>query len=215
VQGVSHIQTSEDDDGRVVRDLLESIGRDGAQTQRHLAKELGVALGLVNAYLKRCVGKGLVKVQQAPARRYAYYLTPKGFAEKSRLTISYLAHSMNFFRMAKADCIALFEEARRRDFTQVALVGRSDLAEICIICGMESGIKVVAIVDASPGPDRFVGVPVVGSLEALDARIDAVVITDLLETRQKLERAMTRFGAGRVLVPDLLGLYPSGKDTGE
>lgn len=209
---MSNTQTSEDDDGRVVRDLLESIGRDGAQTQRHRAKELGVALGLVNAYLKRCVGKGLVKVQQAPARRYAYYLTPKGFAEKSRLTISYLAHSMNFFRIAKADCIALFEEARRRDFKQVALVGRSDLAEICIICGMESGIKVAAIVDASPGSDMFVGIPVVGSLEALDPQIDAVIITDLLETRQKLERAVTFLGADRVLVPDLLGLYPSGKD---
>ena len=55
-------------------------------TQRSLASELGIALGLTNAYLKRCVRKGWVKINQAPANRYAYYLTPRGFAEKSRLT---------------------------------------------------------------------------------------------------------------------------------
>ena len=64
--------------------LLEFVERNGAQSQRHIAAELGIALGLVNAYLKRCVKKGLIKVSSAPARQYAYYLTPQGFAEKSR-----------------------------------------------------------------------------------------------------------------------------------
>ena len=49
--------------------LLESVDRDGGQSQRARASEFGVALGLVNAYLKRCVRKGLVKVKEAPARR--------------------------------------------------------------------------------------------------------------------------------------------------
>ena len=77
---------NEEHDDRIVLSLLNSVD-DGAQSQRRIAEELGIALGLVNAYLKRCVKKGLVKVSQAPARRYAYYLTPQGFAEKSRLTV--------------------------------------------------------------------------------------------------------------------------------
>ena len=96
-----------DENARIVLGLLESVGRDGGQSQRRLAAELGIALGLVNAYLKRCIGKGLVKVRSAPTRRYAYYLTPKGFAEKSRLTVSYLTNSLSFFRLARADCAAL------------------------------------------------------------------------------------------------------------
>src|SRR5216117_514816 len=92
---------------RIMLDLLESVERDGGQSQRRLASELGIALGLVNAYLKRCVKKGLLKVNQAPARRYVYYLTPQGFAEKSRLTVEYLSYSFRFFRQAKADCAAL------------------------------------------------------------------------------------------------------------
>src|SRR6266436_1953014 len=134
---------------RIVLGLLEYVGRGGEQSQRRLASELGVALGLANAYLKRCVKKGLVKVRQAPARRYAYYLTPKGFAEKSRLTMDYLTYSMGFFRVAKKDCGLLFEQARHRGFKRLALVGKSDLAEICIICGLESGIEVAVLVDPS------------------------------------------------------------------
>ena len=72
---------------RIMLGLLESVERNGEQTQRHLASELGIALGLVNAYLKRCVKRGLLKLGEAPARRYAYYLTPHGFAVKSRLTV--------------------------------------------------------------------------------------------------------------------------------
>jgi len=206
---VSDVQTSNDGDNRVVRDLLESIGRDGAQTQRHLAQELGIALGLVNAYLKRCIGKGFIKVQQAPARRYAYYLTPKGFAEKSRLTANYLAYSMSFFRLAKNDCVALFDEARLRGFKRLALVGKSDLAEICIICGLESGIEVALVVDPSASATRFVSVPVVGSFDGMEAQIDAVVITDMLTTKLSFERAIAHFGSERVLLPDLLRVGPA------
>ena len=95
---------TEHENERIVLGLLSSVETDGARSQRRMAAELGIALGLVNAYLKRCVKKGLVKVNDAPARRYAYYLTPQGFAEKSRLTVQYLSDSFSFFRKAKGDC---------------------------------------------------------------------------------------------------------------
>ena len=69
-------------------EILEKIEKDDNLTQRHLADSLGVALGLANSYMKRCVRKGLVKVHQAPANRFLYCLTPKGFAEKSRFHLS-------------------------------------------------------------------------------------------------------------------------------
>src|SRR5712671_2092701 len=103
-------------DERIVLGLLESVERDGAQSQRKLASELGIALGLVNAYLKRCVKKGLLKVSEAPARRYAYYLTPQGFAEKARLTVQYLSNSFSFFRLAKSDCARVFAAAKVNGF---------------------------------------------------------------------------------------------------
>jgi len=98
----------------IVLSVLTSIERDSAITQRKLATELGIALGLANAYLRRCVRKGLVKMRQVPINRYAYYLTPQGLAEKSRLTAEYLAVSLDFFRRARTDCAALLRQCEAR-----------------------------------------------------------------------------------------------------
>src|SRR5579872_4632175 len=103
---------------QILLGLLESVERDGAQSQRRLAGELGIALGLVNAYIKRCINKGLLKVNQVPAGRYAYYLTPHGFAEKSRLTVEYLSYSFSFFRHAREDCAAVLRAAHARGFNR-------------------------------------------------------------------------------------------------
>lgn len=193
-------------DSGIVLELLKSVEQDGGQSQRRLAAELGIALGLVNAYLKRCVSKGLVKVQNVPARRYAYYLTPQGFAEKSRLTVDYLTSSFSFFREAKADCLAMFETGRGLGLKSVVLVGRSDLAEIAVICGIESQIEIVALVDPKSAPGQFLGVPVAASFDEVAKRFDAVVITDLEDSYVSWERARALFGEGRVFVPRLLGV---------
>src|SRR5579862_5530605 len=108
---------------RIVLGLLESVERGGEQSQRRLASELGIALGLVNGYLRRCITKGLVKVAHAPARRYAYYLTPQGFAEKSRLTIAFLSDSFSLFRRARSDYAEIMRVARARGFSRFALAG--------------------------------------------------------------------------------------------
>jgi DNA-binding MarR family transcriptional regulator len=193
-------------DSEIVLGLLKSVEEDGGRSQRRLAAELGIALGLVNAYLKRCVNKGLVKVQNVPARRYAYYLTPQGFAEKSRLTVDYLTSSFGFFRQAKADCLVMFEAGRLLGFNSVVLVGRSDLAEIAVICGIESQIEIVALVDPKSAPGHFLGVPVAASFDAVTKTFDAVVITDLEDAYGSWERARAKFGEARVLIPRLLGV---------
>src|SRR5882757_2790655 len=120
-------KTVEAEKTRSMLGLLESVERGGAH-------------GLVNAYLKRCITKGLVKVSGAPARRYAYYLTPHGFAEKSRLTVEYLSESFSFFRLAKADCTQVFDAAKASGFSRLVLAGKSDLAEIAILCAVDAAV---------------------------------------------------------------------------
>jgi DNA-binding MarR family transcriptional regulator len=199
-------RSDESDNARIVLGLLESVERDGAQSQRKLASDLGIALGLVNAYLKRCVKKGLLKIGQTPPRRYAYYLTPHGFAEKSRLTIEYLSYSFSFFRRAREDCASVLKVAHTCGWTRVALAGVSDLAEIATICALEQGITIVAVVDATSTNDRFVGTPVVKSIAAVPGGFDALVVTDLQATRESVQALADQLEAGRVLVPALLGI---------
>ena len=199
-------RNDEPENARIVLGLLESVERDGAQSQRKLASDLGIALGLVNAYLKRCVKKGLLKIGQAPPRRYAYYLTPSGFAEKSRLTVEYLSSSFSFFRRARQDCSAVLTIAHSHGWNRVALFGVSDLAEIATICALEQGIAIVAVVDAKSNNDRFVGTPIVPSLVAVPGGFDALLVTDLEATRKSVAAVIGELGADRVLVPALLGI---------
>jgi DNA-binding MarR family transcriptional regulator len=189
---------------RIMLGLLDAVEQNRAQSQRLLASELGIALGLVNAYLKRCIKKGLVKVRTAPARRYAYYLTPQGFAEKSRLTVEYLSYSFGFFRQAKTDCSELFRAAKARGVGRVLLVGQSDLAEIASLCAIEQAISIVGLVQANASQSQFVGLPVFTNFDAVSEPFDSVLITDVSNARKTCEAAVARFGIDRVLVPELL-----------
>lgn len=198
---------------RIVLGLLNSVGQ-GATSQRRIAAELGVALGLVNAYFKRCVTKGLVKVSEAPARRYAYYLTPHGFSEKARLTVEYFSSSFSFFRQAKADCALIFEAAKARNFRNLVLFGESDLAEIAILSAVESGASILAVVDEHSALQSFAGRPVVSRFSEVSGRFDAVVVTGLSSASELYAQAVQSYGAHRVFAPALLRLGAFQKGDG-
>ena len=55
----------------LVRQILDEIDRNPSISQRQLSDNLGVSIGIVNWHMKRCVTKGLVKLQTAPVRRSA------------------------------------------------------------------------------------------------------------------------------------------------
>jgi DNA-binding MarR family transcriptional regulator len=184
----------------IVLGMLGAVERDPALTQRSVASELGIALGLANTYLKRCVRKGLIKVSQAPARRYTYYLTPQGFAEKSRLTASYLAHSFSFFRRARQQCSELFAAASSRGHCRIALIGKSDLAEIAGLVARENPeIDIVGTIAASEDWKRLAA-----SVKALAPPADAVLIAALEKPSEVYAAACKVMGADRVYAPTLL-----------
>src|SRR3990172_738913 len=86
-------------------EVLTVIGEADSLTQRALAQRLGVALGLTNLYLKRLAHKGFIKVVEFPRkpkarRRLRYLLTPRGLAEKTRLTYQYMDRSLALYRLA-------------------------------------------------------------------------------------------------------------------
>ncbi|WP_459630726.1 winged helix-turn-helix transcriptional regulator [Alsobacter sp. R-9] len=184
--------------------VLEAVETGRLRSQRHLAAELGIALGLANAYVKRCVRKGLMKVSEIPARRYSYYLTPQGFAEKSRLAAEYLSYSFSFFRQARTDCAELFGTARARGWSRVVLVGRSEVAEVAALCAIDAEVTIVAVVDPAADTPRFLGVPVVDTVGGLSDRADGAVVCSIRETAARIADTEAEFGRNRVLVPNLL-----------
>jgi len=197
--------TSSSDETEITLGLLSAVEENSAVTQRSVAQELGIALGLANAYLKRCVKKGLIKVQQIPPNRYAYYVTPKGFAEKTRLTGEYLSSSFTFFRRARGQCEAIFESCAERDWRRIALLGVGDLAEIATLCARDYGIELIGIVSAAHTDGRFAGLPVAKSLDAL-GRFDAVLVTEMQTPQAAVDALEGKIAPERILAPALLRL---------
>ncbi|BAU48613.1 transcriptional regulator, MarR family protein [Sulfurifustis variabilis] len=196
--------TPQRDEERVL-ELLQAVERRSDVTQRHLARQMGVALGLANSYLKRCIRKGLIKISEAPANRYLYYLTPKGFSEKSRLTAKYLAASFAFYRSAGESCARALKECEARGQQRVLLCGVSDLAEVAALRALEMDIDIVGVFDPRTERRRFLGKPVWRNLsEALP--FDVCLLTDTQADRGVYEQLLQTFGNNGVKVPDILRL---------
>lgn len=187
--------------------LLGAIDRDGNTSQRSIARELDVALGLVNAYIKRCAKKGYIKVRQVPAHRYAYYLTPQGLAEKSRLTAEFLAYSLSYFRDARLSCaLALDTATAERGWKSIALVGAGELAEIAMLCAYEKGIAVKAVVDPIWAGEKFVGAPLVRGAADVALSVDGFLVTAMKDQQAVYDELSGTYGAGRIAAPAILGV---------
>ncbi len=190
-------------------EILEAIEARSDVTQRHLARRTGIALGLANSYLKRCVRKGLVKIHQAPANRYLYYLTPKGFAEKSRLTARYLSVSFAFYRKAGDSCRDAFQRCEKHGWKRVVLCGVSDLAEIASLRALEHDIEIAGIYDPKHAQERFLGREVVAALDVCE-QFDVCLLTDLSNPQATYADIVDQASKERIMVPEILGLTPNG-----
>ena len=184
--------------------LLKAVHENEALTQRLAAKQVGVALGLVNTYLKRCIKKGFVKVISAPRSRYSYYLTPQGFAEKSRLTAEYLSVSFNLFRDTRVQYTKLFKLCDNNNWRKVAFAGVGDLTEIAIMCADRQMIHLIACIDSAFGLANFHELPVHRDASSFNG--DAIIITDLIDPQGTYDSLSEQFREERILFPNMLNV---------
>jgi DNA-binding MarR family transcriptional regulator len=199
---------------KLTLELLNAIDQRSDISQRHLARQMGIALGLTNSYLKRCARKGFVKVSEAPANRFFYYLTPKGFSEKARLTGHYLADSLTFYRRAGESCTAIFELCKKDNVERILLCGVSELAEIALIRAIEAEIEISGIYDPKSSLEQLFSKPVWTDLAVADA-YDVCVLTDLNFPYEFYTSLVNDMGKGRVLIPDVLGITDKSKKASE
>ena len=199
----------------LIRQILVEIDRNPSVSQRQLSTNLGVSIGIVNWHMKRFVRKGLVKLHKAPVRRYLYYLTPDGFAEKARLTAEYLKSSFNIFQLGRQQYEALFGLCEANHWGDVLLLGNSELVELaCIALTRIERVKARAILDPRSSARSRGELPVHPSAEdALrefpNGRVDVLVGTHYeLRIPERYDLEAIRYGIGldpsRILIPALL-----------
>jgi DNA-binding MarR family transcriptional regulator len=172
--------------------LLDEISRDNKVTQRTLSKRLGLALGLVNSYIKNLAAKGYISVTNAPPRRYAYFLTPKGFFEKSRLAYRHLHNFTNLYRFARQDFQRLFRNLYEKGIRSIVFCGVDEITEIAYLSLQEVDIGLTAVVDVTDSRRRFFEHNIEAIDNLKDKEFDMVVITSFSSGDKLKEELLKR-----------------------
>ncbi len=167
--------------------LLEHLDENPQISQRALSTQVGIAFGLVNTYLKRSVEKGWIRVKNISPKRYAYFVTPQGMAEKTRMVKDYMSHSLTLFRESRAQAEIFFTKAQQLNYKKIAIVGEGDLAEI---------IQLVA--QAYPFDIHLI------SKESAFKNYDAIFIADLHDPQTIYDSAVKALTAQRVFALEVL-----------
>jgi DNA-binding MarR family transcriptional regulator len=188
--------TREKTEQKVMVHLLSKIERNPSFTQRGLARDLGIALGLMNQYLKRCVAKGWVRASQVSPRRICYFLTPEGFKEKSHMVKDYLSRSMVFFRDAREQCEEAFIVCKDQGLFKIALVGTGDLAEIAKLVSMKTRLD-AEIIDHHADLTKY----------------DAFLITDIMDPQGTYDALKEKVNGQNLLTLELLHISKTSCNT--
>jgi DNA-binding MarR family transcriptional regulator len=161
-------------------EILTAIGEGTPLSQRALAERLGIALGLVNLYLRRLSRKGYVKIAQfgrkpSARKRLRYLLTPKGLSEKSRLTYEHMAYALRLYQRARQTLRESLSLLPGNGARRVGLCGVGEAAELAYLTLRELGLEPVGVFARPPG-GQFLGFSVQPLADLAAADLDVVVL---------------------------------------
>ncbi len=172
--------------------ILEEIEKDKTPSQRYLAGKLNISLGLVNSFIKRLAQKGLFKIKNIPKNRVKYILTPKGAAEKTRLTYKYIQYSFQFYKSAREKLRNLFYDLKKNGNKKIVFYGAGDLAEIAFISLQEVPIELVAVVDDNKAGEIFMDFVITDSDYLSTIYFDKIIITIIDDTENILNNILKK-----------------------
>lgn len=156
--------------------LLEEINRESNLTQRTLSNRLNIALGLVNAYIKRLVNKGYIKITKGPMNRVKYAITPKGFAHRVALTYNFMENSINYFKDARSRIDRVYEQMIEDGVRSVLIWGDGEIAELSYISLRGLPLDLVGVIDGKSRDKDFFGHDIYKFNDVSKLNYDAILI---------------------------------------
>ena len=175
--------------------LMNELEAGETVSQRELASRLGIAVGLVNSYLKNFAAKGYVRVKAFPRNRYAYLLTPKGISEKGRLALQHLNYFTSLYTTTRRDYLELFISLKAQGVNDVVFCGIDEVAEIAYLSLQEAGLMLESIVDEPMTAEYFFGRRV-ETLELLSGNSSPIILSTF-KRRDYLVAKLQELGVAR------------------
>ncbi|MGD2175645.1 MAG: hypothetical protein PVJ27_09595, partial [Candidatus Brocadiaceae bacterium] len=102
--------------------ILEHVEEKPDLPRRVAASKLGVSVKLAHKLLTGLVERGLLHVRKENPRRWLYFLTPQGVAEKARLTREFIEFSLEFYREARRRSAQVCRDLSEAGLRQIAFL---------------------------------------------------------------------------------------------
>jgi DNA-binding MarR family transcriptional regulator len=171
--------------------LLEAVDSREPPTQRELARDLNISLGLVNAFIKRLAKKGYFKITHIPKKRVKYLLTPKGALEKSRLTYRYIRYSVGFYREIREMLVTLFGRLENEGVQRITLYGCGEVAELAHLFLQNTSISLTGVFDDKHKGQKFFGYLVKGYEQLGNDGYEYVLLTQTEDIQSHFDRLVS------------------------
>ncbi|MDA1349481.1 MAG: winged helix-turn-helix domain-containing protein [Chloroflexi bacterium] len=167
--------------------LLEEVESRPEVSQRYLARQLNVALGVANLLVRTLVRKGYIRASRVGWKRWVYVLTPAGIAHKVQLTLAYIERFVDHYRrvrnLLRTELAALDIDTDSR----VAIYGTTEFAEMIYLALRELGVAKIDFFDREQGEKNFLGQPVWGLDQVAAEDYAIVLVAHMTEVPSRLE----------------------------
>jgi DNA-binding MarR family transcriptional regulator len=185
--------------------LLEELGRNPIISQRELSHKFGIALGVTNACLKRMARKGLIRIRGLNHRKIGYYLTPKGFAERAKLSLHLISYIVQHYSELKNIISQKLLEMQGEGLQRIVFYGVSDEMEVAYITLQGVNLKLVGIVedDEKMTPRIIFGYEIEPVSRVQELKPDGILITSLIDSEKKRERLEDIFSRNSICIKDI------------
>jgi DNA-binding MarR family transcriptional regulator len=185
--------------------LLQELEKNPIISQRELSHKFGIALGVTNACLRRMARRGWIRIMNQDHRKIGYFLTPKGFAEKAKLTLHLISWTVQHYSTLKDLIGGRLLEMQNMGFERIVFYGVSEEMEVAYVSLQGVNLKLVGIVEDE---DRLTRKEVFGFQVKDISQIDtlqphAVLVTSLTDQLNRIEKLRTFVDPQNIRIYDI------------
>jgi DNA-binding MarR family transcriptional regulator len=185
--------------------LLQELEKNPIVSQRELSNKFGIALGVTNACLKRMVRRGWIRISSLNHHKIGYFLTPKGFTEKAKLTLYLISWTVKHYATLKDIIGERLLEMQNKGVERIVFYGVSDEMEIAYVTLQGLNLKLAGIVedDEKYKPQTIFGYHLDPVSRIQELKPQGVLITSSEEWDRKKEKLKTFLDEKQVYIADI------------
>lgn len=129
-------------DSKILSEIQRTLAINPNANQRMLAENSNISLGMMNAVLKRCIGRGWIAVKNLNMKKVCYCLTAQGFEELSNRSSSFMKRSFSLMNDYAYGIEKLILQSKEQGKSKVILYGKSNIQFVIEWACQKNGVGV-------------------------------------------------------------------------